>query len=86
MTGYMGQIGIYELVEVDDTISEMIISGASEIQIRNYAGTRSYKPLFQAGLEKVAEGKVCLEELLRVTSMGEQSRPAASLEKILINA
>lgn len=86
MTGYMGQVGIYELIEVDDTISEMIISGASEIQIRNYAGTRHYKPLFQAGLEKVAEGKVCLEELLRVTSIGELPRPAAPLEKILINA
>jgi len=71
MTSYLGQTGIYELIEIDEKIAEMIISGNSEIQIRNYAYDSGYRPLFQSGMEKVIDGSVCLEELLRVTSIGE---------------
>ncbi len=71
MTSYMGQTGIYELIEVDEKITEMIISGVSEAKIRNYAYERGYRPLFQSGMEKVIDGTVCLEELLRVASIGE---------------
>ncbi|MCX6826570.1 MAG: ATPase, T2SS/T4P/T4SS family [candidate division Zixibacteria bacterium] len=87
MTGYIGQTAIYELVDIDDTMSEMIINGSSDLQRRNYAYTRGYHPLFQAGLEKVRTGMVCLEELLRVTSLNEKNaseRPQG--ERVAINA
>ncbi len=71
MTSYMGQTGIYELIEIDEKIAEMIISGVSEVKIRNYAYEQGYRPLFQSGMEKVIDGTVCLEELLRVASIGE---------------
>ncbi|MCP4706580.1 MAG: type II/IV secretion system protein, partial [candidate division Zixibacteria bacterium] len=71
MTSYMGQTGIYELIEVDEKIAELVISGNSELHIRNYAYEKGYRPLFQSGLEKVIDGSICLEELLRVTSIGE---------------
>lgn len=73
MTTYLGQTGIYELIDIDDRMAEMIISGNSEVQIRNYAFDHGYRPLFQSGLEKVIDGSVRLEELLRVTSIGESS-------------
>jgi type IV pilus assembly protein PilB len=86
MTGYIGQIGIFELVEIDDTICEMIIKGDSDLQIRNYAYTRGYRPLFEAGLAEVKDGQVCLEELLRVTSINEKSSSGSLLERVPINA
>ncbi|MCX6830019.1 MAG: ATPase, T2SS/T4P/T4SS family [candidate division Zixibacteria bacterium] len=86
MTGYIGQVGIYELVEIDDTICEMIIRGDSDLQIRNYAFTRGHRPLFQAGLAEVKSGLVRLEELLRVTSMNEKNSSGSLLERVPINA
>ncbi|SYZ72515.1 General secretory pathway protein E [Candidatus Zixiibacteriota bacterium] len=86
MTGYRGQTGIYELVEIDDQISEMIIGGASDLQIRNYASGRGYRPLFQSGLDKVLKGEVCLEELLRITSLGERASSLSTAERISVNA
>jgi type II secretory ATPase GspE/PulE/Tfp pilus assembly ATPase PilB-like protein len=71
MTGYLGQTGIYELLTVDDAVYEMIIAGAPETQIRDYIRRQGYKPLFEAGLEKVRSGQISLEELLRVITIGE---------------
>lgn len=85
-TGFKGQIGIYELVPVDDTIREMIINDASDTQIKNYAMTRGYRPLFMAGIDKVASGVVCLEELLRGISIAESSGPKNVGERIPVNA
>ncbi len=86
MTGYKGLTGIYELIEIDDAVSEMIINGASDLQIRNYAGGCGYRPLFQSGLEKVLGGEVCLEELLRITSLGEKVVSQTIEERISISA
>ena len=86
MTGFGGQTGIYELVEIDDTVSEMVIGGASDQQIRNYSAAHGYCPLFQAGMDKVVQGDVPLEELLRVTSLSEKSAAFVSGERITVNA
>jgi len=87
MTTYMGLTGIYELVEVDQKIAELIISGNSEIQIRNHAFEKGYRPLFESGLEKVINGSVRLEELLRVTSIGESMTPSEfTRETVAVNA
>ncbi|UCD93741.1 MAG: Flp pilus assembly complex ATPase component TadA [Candidatus Zixiibacteriota bacterium] len=85
MTGYVGQTGIFEQVTVDDTMAEMILNNAGDHQIRNYALTREYKPLFEAGLENVRKGEVCLEELLRVISISE-AVAVPSRRQELINA
>lgn len=86
MTTYLGQTGIYELIEVDERICEMIISGNSEIQIRNYAYELGYRPLFQSGMEKVIDGTIRLEELLRVSSTGEGPvSPDMSMHRISVD-
>jgi type IV pilus assembly protein PilB len=73
MTGYSGLTGIYELIPIDDTINEMIIKGESDYQIRRYAETLGYRPMFRAGLDKVRNAEISLEELLRVISIKESS-------------
>jgi type IV pilus assembly protein PilB len=82
MTGFAGQIGIYELIEIDDTISEMIINRDSEIQLKNYALGRGYRPLFESGLDMVRKGTVCLEELLRVITIAEKNPALPYAERV----
>jgi len=86
MTGFKGQTGIYELVVIDDAIREMVISGTSDTQIKNYALGHGYRPLFDEGIDKVKTGTVCLEELLRGISIIEKSGAAVQGERITVNA
>jgi general secretion pathway protein E len=68
-TGYLGRLGIYELLEVDDTVLRLIHERSSDQAIRDHAAGHiaSYHPLRQDGLRWVAEGETSLEEVLRVT-------------------
>lgn len=67
-TGLAGLTGIFELVEVTPAISELIVKTASPREIREAATKAGYVPLFEAGLNKVKSGSICLEELLTETS------------------
>ena len=63
-TGYYERIGIFEVLNVTDEIRELIVNGASNIEIRKKAlelGT--YKPLVVEGIKKVLEGTTTLSEL-----------------------
>ena len=68
MTGFKGLTGIYEYFEVNAVLSEMIIKNASLTRLREEARKSGFIPLFEMGLEKIAQGTVCLEELLKETS------------------
>jgi len=68
-TGYAGRSGIYEVVQVDDTMRTMIHDGASEHDIERYARTRS-NGITADGMRLVLEGRTTLEEVLRVTREG----------------
>lgn len=67
-TGLAGMCGVFELVEITPAISDMIMKTASPRAIREAAARTGYAPLFEAGLEKVKSGHICLEELLKETS------------------
>jgi len=67
-TGFRGLIGIFEFINITTEIAEKIIENASLPVIRNLARRSGYVPLFEAGREKLADGVICLEELLRETS------------------
>ena len=63
-TGYFDRIGIFEVLIINDKISQLIIDNASSIEIRNEAIKEGhYKPLIVDGLNKVLEGITTLEEL-----------------------
>ena len=64
-TGYYDRIGIYEILDIDDDIKELIMNGASSIEIKKHALQGKYKPLCVDGINKVLEGITNLEELNR---------------------
>ena len=68
-TGYWGRSGIYEVVQLDETMRTMIHDGASEHDIEAYARTRS-AGITADGMRLVLEGRTSLEEVLRVTREG----------------
>ncbi|HOP06739.1 MAG TPA: ATPase, T2SS/T4P/T4SS family [candidate division Zixibacteria bacterium] len=71
-TGLRGLTGVFEFVEVTNRLQEMIISSASINQITHEARHHGYRTLFEAGLDKVNEGSIMLEELLKETSSSEE--------------
>lgn len=63
--GYYGRTGIFEVLDISDEIKELIVKGASTIEIRNKALEQNYKPLIVDGMHKVLNGDTTLEELNR---------------------
>jgi general secretion pathway protein E len=68
-TGFRGRTGIYEIIEVDETLASMIHDGASQPKLEKYCRTRS-KSLRDDGVRKVLEGETTLDEVLRVSRDG----------------
>ena len=67
--GYRGRSGIYELVELDDVLREMIHDGSGEHALEGYA--RKHTPsIRQDGIRRVLAGQTTVEEVLRVTKDG----------------
>ena len=66
-TGYKGRVGLYEVMEVTDDIREMILSGASSIELRNKAVEGGMVTLRGSGLEKIRNGLTSIDEVVRET-------------------
>ena len=62
-TGYLDRMGIFEILDITDDIKELIMNGASSIEIRKKALEDNYEPLIIDGINKVIEGKTNLDEL-----------------------
>ena len=63
--GFVGRIGVFEILDLDDDIKELVMNGASSIEIRKQALKGKYKPLVVDGIRKVIDGITNLEELNR---------------------
>ena len=66
-TGYKGRTGLYEVMSIDDEIREMILSGASAIELRNKAIEHGMLSLRGSGLEKIRNGMTSIDEVVRET-------------------
>jgi len=66
-TGYKGRTGLYEVMEVDDDIRELVLVGASAVELKKRAIERGMITLRRSGLIKVAAGMTTLEEVARET-------------------
>lgn len=66
-TGYWGRTGIYELLEMDDAIRDLLLKNKDAASIRRLARQKGMQPLRSAGLVKALQGETTLEEVLRVT-------------------
>lgn len=64
--GYQGRIGIYEVMEVDDTVKEMIGKQASAVELKQNAIKMGMITMVQDGLLKALEGITDVEEVFRV--------------------
>ena len=67
-TGYRGRTGIYELIEIDDVLRDMIHEGASEQAMLREARSR-YPGIDSDGRRRILTGETSLEEVLRVTAV-----------------
>ncbi|HVS02256.1 MAG TPA: type IV-A pilus assembly ATPase PilB [Thermoanaerobaculia bacterium] len=66
-TGYKGRIGLYEVMELDDDMKEMVLAGASSLELRQRALQRGMVSLRASGLEKIRQGMTSVEEVVRET-------------------
>ncbi len=66
-TGYVGRIGIFELLEITDSFREIINEDASIDSMRRAFIAQGSKTLFDDGIEKACMGLTTIEEVLRVS-------------------
>ncbi len=66
-TGYKGRIGLYEVMEVTDELRELIIIGASAIELRRKAIDCGMITLRESGLYKIRDGVTTIEEVVKET-------------------
>jgi type IV pilus assembly protein PilB len=65
--GYTGRTGLYEVMEINDELRELILVGASALELKKKAIEQGMLTLRRSGLSKVALGQTTLEEVLRET-------------------
>lgn len=65
-TGYRGQVGIYEVLQITSGIKNLIIDKPEGDKIKNFAAKEGMVSLFEDGLEKVQKGETTVSEVLRV--------------------
>jgi type IV pilus assembly protein PilB len=66
-TGYKGRVGLYEVMEVTDELRELVLVGASALELRRKAIDEGMITLRQSGLIKVKAGLTTIEEVARET-------------------
>jgi type IV pilus assembly protein PilB len=66
-TGYKGRIALIEVLEISEEIREMILSGASSIEIKRKGVEEGMLSLRRSGLVKIKEGVTTIEEVVRET-------------------
>ncbi len=67
MTGFMGRMGLYELMTVTDSFKDKVNRSPSNDALRRQAVADGMRPLRLAGALRVAEGLTTLEEVLTAT-------------------
>ena len=65
--GYKGRVGIFQVMQVSETMGRIIMEGGNAMQISDQAAKEGVIDLRQAGLNKVKDGVTSLEEVNRVT-------------------
>ena len=66
-TGYKGRVGLYEVMEITDEVRELILIGASALELRKKAIEDGMITLRESGLHKIRAGITTVEEVVRET-------------------
>ena len=66
-TGYKGRVALVEVLEISEEIRELILSGASSIEIKRKGLEEGMVSLRRSGLQKIKDGMTSIEEVVRET-------------------
>ena len=66
-TGYKGRAGLFEVMEINDTIRDVILSGGTATEIRQAALENDMITLRESGLCKIRDGVTTIDEVTRET-------------------
>jgi type IV pilus assembly protein PilB len=66
-TGYKGRVGLYEVMEISEELRELILVGASALELKRKAVEDGMITLRRSGLHKVMDGVTTIEEVARET-------------------
>jgi type IV pilus assembly protein PilB len=75
-TGYKGRVGVYEIMEITETIQKAIVSSVPEDQLRKIAIKEGMITLRMDALQKVREGIATMEQVLENTVIAKEALPA----------
>jgi general secretion pathway protein E len=68
-TGYLGRIGLFEMLPLSDELKQLISQSAELSVLRRQAFKEGFRPMRLAGAQKVVKGITTIEEVLRVTPL-----------------
>lgn len=68
-TGYSGRTGIYELLEMTNSIRRLVLSNADSSSIKDEAVNQGMITLLQDGISKAVQGITTIEEVMRVSGL-----------------
>ncbi len=66
-TGYKGRIALYEVMPITDEIRELILTGATSLEIKKVAIKQGMLTLRKSGLNKIIQGITSIKEVLRAS-------------------
>ncbi|HTG01902.1 MAG TPA: ATPase, T2SS/T4P/T4SS family [Nitrospirota bacterium] len=66
-TGYLGRVGLYEFMEMNEELRSLIVGKAASSVLRGAAGRAGFRTLREEGMINAAAGVTTLEEVIRVT-------------------
>jgi type IV pilus assembly protein PilB len=81
-SGYIGRVGIYELLVIDEQFRDMINKDSSAENMRRTFYESKASSLFDDGIKKVKQGITTIEEVLRVTEVYGQNEKEVFVENI----
>ncbi len=65
--GYKGRVGLYEVLEMSEPLRDMILTGASALELRDQGIKEGMITLRRSGCRKVLDGVTTIEEIIRET-------------------
>ncbi len=66
--GYKGRVGIHEILKMSPTIRDLIMKGATPVEIEEQAKKEGMTTMLEDGIVKAVQGVTTIEEVLRVVS------------------
>jgi type IV pilus assembly protein PilB len=66
-SGYKGRVALYEVMPIKDEIKELVLQGASVMDIKKTAVSLGMQTLRMSGLQKIRDGMTTLDEVLENT-------------------